>query len=89
MKTLSMLVVGVLLGAAVNATAVAAEGQDVATITVTAKRPHASVATDAVPPKAAVVIAMPLPTDMPEMEIESHLTPIDVASAPAVARIAL
>ena len=89
MKTLSVLIVGLVLGAAANA-AVAAEGTDVATITVTAKRPHTSAAAAVTaPPRAAVLIAAPLPTDMPEMEIDSHMTPIEVASAPPVAHVAL
>jgi len=90
MKTLSMLVVGLLLGAIANAAAVAAYASEIATITVTAKRPHASDATvSTAPPKAPLVIAAPLPTDMPEMEIDGHLTPIDVVSVPAVAQAAL
>ena len=82
LKTLPMVVVAMLLGAATNAPAAAAEGASVTTITVTAKRPHASAATaETAPPKAAIEIVTPMPTDMPEMMIDSHLAPIDVASA--------
>lgn len=90
MKTLSMLVVGMVLGAAANAAQVSAEEPAVATITVTAKRPHSSVAAaESAPPRASIEIAAPLLTDMPEMEIDSHMTLIDVAAAPAVARVTL
>lgn len=90
MKTLPMLVVAMLLGAAANVSAAENEGSSVATITVTAKRPHSSSApAESVPPKAAVEIVTPMPTDMPEMEIDRHLTPIDVAAAATVARVAL
>lgn len=89
MKTVSMLVVGMLLGVAANAAQTAGDESVVATITVTAKRPHSSAAAETAPPRAAVEIAAPLPTDMPEMEIDSHMTLIDVAAVPAVARVAL
>lgn len=90
LKTLPMLVVAMLLGAAANAPAAAAEGAGIATITVTAKRAHAVAATaEMAPPKAAVEIVTPMPTDMPEMEIDSHLTPIEVVSAQAAARVSL
>lgn len=90
LKTLPMLAVAMLLGAALNAPAAAAEGPGITTITVTAKRPQASeVPAEAAPPKAAVEIAGPLPIDMPEMVIDSHMTPIDVASVHAAARVTL
>ena len=89
MKTLPMLMVAMLLGAT-SAAAVAAEDQAVATITVTAKRADSTVEpAEKAPPKAAVEIPAPLPSDMPEMEIDSHMTPIQVAAAPAVAHAAL
>lgn len=89
MKTLPMLMVAMLLGAS-SAAAVAGEDSAVATITVTAKRaPSTAAPAERTPPKASVEIPAPLPTDMPEMEIDSHMTPIHVAAAPAVAHVAL
>lgn len=89
MRTLPLLIVGMLLGAATAAPAAAGE-PTLATITVTAKRPHASLAmVDRVPPQAAVEIAAPLPTDMPEMQIDSHLKPIGATPAPAALQVAL
>ena len=87
MKTLPMLMVAMLLGA--SAVAVAGEDPAVATITVTAKRAHSTAPAERTPPKTSVEIAAPLPTDMPEMEIDSHMTPIDVASEPVVAQASL
>jgi hypothetical protein len=75
MKTLSVLIAGMFLGAATSA--VAAEASPVIeTITVTAKRPHAGVAEDRVPPETVIEISLALPTDMPEMEIDSHIAPL-------------
>jgi hypothetical protein len=83
MKTLRMLTVGMLFGATAVA-ATAAEEPSVPTITVTAKR-HATVpATERVAPRDDVQITFVMPTDMPEAEIDSHLTPIGAPPAPSV-----
>jgi len=73
MKTLRMFTVAMLFAVAAAA-ATAAEDQSIATITVTAKRPHAP-AVERVPPRTPVEI-VPMPTDMPEAEIDYHLAPI-------------
>ncbi len=89
MKTLPMLTVAMLLGAS-SAAAVAGEDPAVATITVTAKRaPLPAAPAERTAPKASVLIATPLPSDMPEMEIDGHMTPIHFASAPAISHDAL
>jgi hypothetical protein len=76
MRTLQTLLVGLLIAAATTAAA-AAEEPTLATITVTAKPPHASVPTaERVPPKSTVEIVAPLPTDMPEAELDYHPAPI-------------
>ena len=63
--------VGILIAAATTA---AAEEPALATITITAKPPHASVPTaERVPPKSTVEIVAPLPTDMPEAELDYHV----------------
>ena len=83
MKTLQMLTVALLFGATAIA-ASAAEDPSVPTITITAKR-HATVpASELVPPRANVEIKVVLPTDMPEAEIDYHLSPIGAPPAPAV-----
>ena len=83
MNTLRMLTAGLLL-AATAAIAIAAEEQNVPTVTVTAKR-HATVpASEAQPPRADVQISVVLPTDMPEAEIDYHLSPVGAPPAPAV-----
>ena len=85
MNTLRTLTVGMLFAAATAAGATAAEVQMIDTITVTAKR-HATVpATERVAPQADVAITVILPTDMPEAEIDFHLSPIGAfPPAPAV-----
>ena len=80
MNTLRMLTSGLLL-AATAALATAAEERTVPTVTVTAKR-HATVPA-ALPPPADVRIAIVLPTDMPEAEIDYHLLPVGAPPAPA------
>lgn len=79
MKTLQTLLVGILVAAA--AAAVAQEpGLD--TFTVTAKRPHSSAThAERVPPQSTVEIVAPMPTDMPEAEIDYHMLPIGVPPA--------
>ncbi len=77
MKTLHTLALTIMFAASAAA-ANAAEEQTVPTITVTAKRPH-SPAVEHVPPRTPVEIAVILPTDMPEAEIDFHLAPIAVA----------
>ena len=72
MKTLRMLTIGLLLAAAASA-GTAAEELSVTTITVTAKR-HAPVV-DRVPPKSAVDATVVMPTDMPEDDIDFHVSP--------------
>jgi hypothetical protein len=83
MNTLRMLTAGLLL-AATAAAANAAEDQSVPTVTVTAKRHSAEPATEGLPPRAAVEITVVMPTDMPEAEIDYHLSP--VAAPPGEAR---
>ena len=87
MNTLRMLTVGMLFPAATAAAATAAEEQIIDTITVTAKR-HVPAA-ERVPPRADFEITMVLPTDMPEAEIDYHLSPIGAPPAPAVAQATL
>ena len=74
MKTMHMFTVAMLFAAAATA-GTAAEDQSIPTITVTAKRPHAP-AVERVPPRTPVEITVPMPTDMPEAEIDYHLAPI-------------
>ena len=82
MNKLRMLTAGMLL-AATAAVAIAAEEPNVQTFTVTAKR-HATVPADeGLPPRAAVQISVVLPTDMPEAEIDYHLSPVGAPPAPA------
>jgi hypothetical protein len=88
MNTLRMLTVGMLLAAAASAAA-AGEEPSIETITITAKRHTALPATAHEPPRTAVEIAVFLPTDMPEAEIDYHLTPIGASPAPAVERATL
>jgi hypothetical protein len=74
MKTLQTLTVGILF--AVGATAAtAADEPSIPTIAVTPQRPHAP-DVERIPPRTPVEIAVTLPTDMPEAEIDYHLTPI-------------
>ncbi|HXS80334.1 MAG TPA: hypothetical protein VN818_08610 [Gammaproteobacteria bacterium] len=81
MNTLRMLTAGMLL-AATAAVAIAAEEPSVPTVTVTAKR-HVTVPADVgLPPRAAVQISMVLPTDMPEAEIDYHLSLVGAPPAP-------
>jgi hypothetical protein len=82
MDTLRILTAGMLL-AATAAVAMAAEEPSVTTVMVTAKR-HVTV--PAQPPREAVRIPVIMPTDMPEAEIDFHLTPVTSPPAPAVAR---
>jgi hypothetical protein len=88
MNTLRMLTAGMLLAGAA-ATAMAAEEPSVPTaiptVMVTAKR-HLTVPTAGQPPREAVQISVVLPTDMPEAEIDYHLTPVTPPPAPAVER---
>jgi hypothetical protein len=83
MSTLRMLTAGMLLAAAATL-ATAAEEQSVPTVTVTAKRHATMPATQASPPRADVQIRVVLPTDMPEAEIDYHLSPVGAPPAPAV-----
>ena len=86
MKTLRTLLVGILLAAGTAAVAAANE-PSVTTITVTARRPPAGVTTDTrVPPASTVEIVTPMPTDMPEVDIDFHMPTIAVA--PATRRVA-
>lgn len=83
MKTLRMLTAGLLLTAA---GAVAAEDTAVTTFTVTAKR-LVLPAAERVPPQADVAVIVLRPTDdMPEAEIDYHVSPIGAPSAPVVER---
>jgi hypothetical protein len=83
MNTLRILTAGMLLAAAA-ATAIAAEEPSVDTVVVTAKRLVSVPAAEA--PRDAVQVSVVLPTDMPEAEIDFHLTPVTPPPAPAVAR---
>lgn len=82
MKTLRMLTVGALV-AAVASLSFAADEPSAAptTITVTAKRAVLTPAVERVAP-AAVIDAALLIGDMPEAEVDNHVTPI---AAPVVA----
>ena len=83
MNTLRMLTAGMVL-AATAAMAIAAEEQNVPTVTVIAKR-HATVpVSHGLPPRADLQISVVLPTDMPETEIDYHLSPVGAPPAPAV-----
>lgn len=84
MNTLRMMTAGMLVALAAAA-AMAAEDPNVPTVTVTAKR-HATAPVDhAQPPREAVqIVAVILPTDMPEAEIDYHLSPVVAPPAPAV-----
>ena len=81
MNTLRMLTAGMLL-AATAAVAIAAEEPSVPTVTVTAKRHTTVPADEGLPPRAAVQISVVLPTDMPEAEIDYHLSPVGAPPAP-------
>jgi hypothetical protein len=85
MNTLRMLTAGMLL-AATAAVAMAAEELSVPTVMVMAKR-HVTVPVQ--PPREAVQIPVVMPTDMPEAEIDFHLTPVTPPPAPAVERATL
>jgi hypothetical protein len=85
MNTLRMLTAGILV-AATAAVAMAGEEPTVTTVMVTAKR-HVTV--PAQPPKEAVQMPVIMPTDMPEAEIDYHLTPVTPPPAPAVERATL
>jgi len=87
MNTLRILTVGMLLAAAA-ATAMAAEEPTVDIVTVTAKR-HVTVPAAAQAPQDTVQVSAVLLTDMPEAEIDYHLTPVTPPPAPAVARATL
>ena len=84
MNTLRMLTAGMLLAAA--AAAMAAEEPSVPTVMVMAKR-HVTVPIQ--PPREAIRVPVILPTDMPEAEIDYHLTPVTPPPAPAVERATL
>jgi len=84
MNTLRTLTLGMLL-AATATVATAADEAGVETITVTAKRHATGPVVEHVPPQADVAITVVMPTDMPEAEIDFHLSPIGaVPPAPAV-----
>jgi hypothetical protein len=86
MNTLRMLTVGMLFAAATAVGASAAE-EPIETITVTAKRHLTGPATERVAPQADVTITLLLPTDdMPEAEIDYHVSPIGALPAPALER---
>jgi hypothetical protein len=85
MNTLRILTAGMLFAAATAAGAIAAEEQIIDTITVTAKRHATGPTVEHVPPQAGVAITVIMPTDMPEAEIDFHLSPIGaVPPAPVV-----
>jgi hypothetical protein len=78
-----------LLVAAVLATASADEAR-IETVVVTAKPIRASVSTFAVgkmsPPASIIEIVAPMPTDMPEAEVDYHLPLIGVAPVASAER---
>ena len=79
MKALRTLTACALLAAAAVATAVAEER--IETITVTAKPIRASVPTvEKVPPAPVERVAVPMPTDMPEADIDYHMPLIGTAA---------
>jgi hypothetical protein len=82
MKTLSVLIAAMSLGAGTSAASAGESAPLIETITVTAKRPHPGVVAERVPPEAVIEIAQPLPTDMPEMEVDSHIAPLAGFTAP-------
>ena len=85
MKTLRMLTVGMVFAAATATGAIAAE-ETIETITVTAKRHMTVQASERVAPQADVAITVILPTDMPEAEIDYHVSPIGATPAPTLER---
>lgn len=78
MKSLRTLTVGALLAAAAVATTVAEER--IETITVTAKPLRSSVLVEKVPPAPVERVAVPMPTDMPEADIDYHMPLIGAAA---------
>ena len=84
MNTLRMLTVGMFFAAATTAGATAAEEQLIDTITVTAKRHTTGPTVAHVPPQSDVAITVIMPTDMPEAEIDFHLSPVGAPPAPTV-----
>ena len=85
MKTLRMLAVGMVFAAAAATGAIAAE-ETIETITVTAKRHTTVWTTERVAPQADVAITVILPTDMPEAEIDYHVSPVGAPPAPTLER---
>jgi hypothetical protein len=85
MKTLRMLTVGMVFAAATATAAIAAEAP-IETITVTAKRHTTVWTTERVAPQADVAITVILPTDMPEAEIDYHVSPVGAPPAPTLKR---
>jgi hypothetical protein len=82
MNKLRLLTAGMLLAASA-ALATAAEEQSVSTVTVMAKRHGPAVpASEGLPPRADVQISLVVPTDMPEAEIDYHLSPLSPVGAP-------
>ena len=81
MNTLRMLSVGLVFAAAATA-GMAATDLNIHEVTVTAERPHAAALTvERVAPRTPVENTFVMPTDMPEAEIDYHLSPI--AAPPA------
>lgn len=81
MKILKVLTVGAVLVAA--AVAAAAGEERIETIVVTAKPVRAAVpVVEKVTPAAEIEVAAPVPTDMPEAEIDFHM-PVIGEAAPA------
>ncbi len=85
MSTLRVLTVGMFFAAATAVGVAAAQDQTIDTITVTAKRYTTGPTVEHMPPQAGVAITVIMPTDMPEAEIDFHLSPIGaVPPAPTV-----
>jgi len=86
MSTLRMLTIGTLLAAA--AVASAAADERIETITVTARPVRATLpVVEKLAPTATVEVTAPMPTDMPEAEIDYHMSLIGEAAAPIADRV--
>jgi hypothetical protein len=81
MNTLRILTAGMLFAAATVAGASTADEQIIDTITVTAKRHTSGPTADRIAPESNVAITVIMPTDMPEAEIDYHVSPISVPHA--------
>ena len=88
MKTLRVMTVSMVF-AATAAWASAGEESSVPTFTVTAKRNLTAVAVEHAPPQSAIEIAALVTGDMPEAQIDYHVSPVGVSPTPIVDRVTL